>query len=979
MEDEVRRASGGEPLKKLVLVVEDEAVVALDIKNRMERMGYQVPEPVSTGEDAVRCADELRPDLILMDILLEGPMDGIQAASLIGARMSVPVLFLTASNDEQTLRRSLAVNPSGYLHKPVEPATLRFTVEMALARGELESRLRESEELYRTTMENISDAVFLTDDRGAFVFICPTVHVVFGYDYGEVSGMGSIAALMGDGIKLHFPGRENGEITNLEYEITDKQGARRLLLVNIKPVAIRGATMLFTCRDVTERARSEEAMRLSEEKFQQLLDESTDPIFSFEEDGSYRYVNRAFAATVGMDSGDIIGKRIWNIFPGEEGDRRYAAVGASFRDGEVRVIEVRVPGPSGDLFFMTSVKPVRDHAGNIATVICISKDITLRKRAEDALRESEASYRTLFDTMFLGVVYQDREGRIVSVNPAAAKILGRSREELLGLTSGNAAWKSVRDDGSDFPADEHPSMAAFRSGREVLDVLMGVYNPIKKEYAWIIVNAVPQFKPGEETPFQVYTTFEDITSRRIAEKALRESEERNRSLIDANPDFMFVITAEGRIIDSNVDRLPLPGKTGTRFLGRLASEVLPPAVAQLTMEKIALVVETGEIATYDYFLDFEGPRHYEARMVPYGNKQVLAIVRDETEMVRMERMLRGERDRAQQLLDIAGVMILALDTDATVTMINRQGREILGMEENAIVGCNWIETFIPAEDRARVWDVFRRLLDGDGHRSPYGENQVLCGDGSKKLIAWHNTLVRDADGRVSGSLSSGEDITERRKAEDAIIRSLAEKEVLIKEIHHRVKNNMQVISSLLALQSHQVKDEQVKSLFRDSQNRIWAMAQVHERLYRSENLASINFHEYVTGLMRELTATYNFDPSRVLIEIGKEGNVIGVDEAVPCGLLVNELVSNAMKHAFAGGVIGTITISFSTGDSGRRRLAVRDNGRGLPDDFETRTSGSLGMRLVRALSTQLGGELSISGKGGTSVEIVFKGEGAPSP
>ncbi len=1380
--------AGAAPRAPLVLVAEDESIIALDLKARLEHLGYEVPEPVSTGEEAVRSARSRPPDLLIMDIRLAGAMDGIEASKRIREMLDVPVVYLTASTDGDTLRRSLATNPSGYVHKPVEAAALRYTVEMALYRHGMERRVRESEELYRATIENISDAVFLTDEQGGFIFICPNVDVIFGHSYDEVSAMGSIGALMGEAILAHVPPHGVPEVSNIDFEITGKDGTQRLLLVNIKRVSIKNATLLFTCRNVTERralegriAAQNEELRVSldereaaneeltqtveeleatNEEFEAVNEElnrvyrdlegreqllrgilQTVPVgivlvrdrtinwcnrsfhdmlgyppnevlgrdarFLYFDDAEYervgshyararggevvtlearmrhregremlvllsgmfvnaqkpgegsvitlhdvtehrradrelhrasqelerffagsldllciadtkgyfRRLNPEWEKTLGYTPEELEGKRFldfvhpddleatlavstlsdqgevldftnryrhrdgtwrwieWRSYPSgdliyaaardvtervrareelEESARRYRSViensplgfhlyrleegdrlvftGANpaadrmlgvdhgmftgktieeafppleatdipstyklvAREGGVRqwsqvdyrdeiingAFEVTVfqsvpreiavafdditertraqemmrlseeryrliftHSPMGVLHFdaqgvikacndnfvaiigssqealvgldmmklpdrkiaeavrealdgrkgtyegvyhsvtakkVTPVRgmfaPLKSVEGAIMGGVGIFEDVTARKKAEDALRESESRYRTLFDTMVQGIVYQDAQGWIVHANPTAEKILGLSLEEMKTRTSDDSQWRAVREDGSGIPGEQHPAMVALRTGSEVRDTVMGVFNPRLNRTVWLKISAVPQFREGEDAPWQVYTIFEDITARRESERALKETGERNRSLINANPDLMFVLTPEGRFVDCKAGSDSRYYAEPEEFLGKLVPEVLPPEVAGIAMEKISRVMETGSIETFNYSLDMkEGPRNYEARMLPYGDGNLLVIVRDITEFTRMERMLYGERDRAQQYLDIAGVMILALDRDARVTMINRRGCEILGYPEGEIKGKNWIADFTPPEDRERISGAFARILDGEIERAGYGENHVLCRDGSRKLIAWHNTTIRDAGGNITGTLSSGEDITVRARAEQEIVRSLAEKEVLLKEIHHRVKNNMQVMSSLLALQSHQVKDEQVKSFFRDSQNRIWAMAQVHERLYRSDNLASINFREYVAGLVRELAAGYNFSSERVRVEMDDEGQgaLIGIDEAVPCGLLVNELVSNAMKHAFPGVVRGTITVSFTRTPAGKRSLSVRDEGKGLPDGFNPGSSGSLGMRLVRALTAQLGGELSMTGTDGTRVEIIF--------
>jgi PAS domain S-box-containing protein len=158
-----------------------------------------------------------------------------------------------------------------------------------------------------------------------------------------------------------------------------------------------------------------------------------------------------------------------------------------------------------------------------------------RARAQEALRQNEQRYRLLFETMAQGVVYRDRQGRITTANPAAERILGLSLGQMLGLTPLDPRWRAVHEDGSDFPGDTHPAMLALKSGQPVHDVVMGVYHPEQDAYRWILINAAPQFHEGDRQPSQVYTTFADITERKKAEEALRESEARLRSIIELAP------------------------------------------------------------------------------------------------------------------------------------------------------------------------------------------------------------------------------------------------------------------------------------------------------------------------------------------------------------------------------------------------------------------------------------------------------------
>jgi PAS domain S-box-containing protein len=225
------------------------------------------------------------------------------------------------------------------------------------------------------------------------------------------------------------------------------------------------------------------------------------------------------------------------------------------------------------------------------------------------------------------------------------------------------------------------------------------------------------------------------------------------------------------------------------------------------------------------------------------------------------------------------------------------------------------------------------------------------------------------------------EIRERRRAEAELQSSLEEKTVLLQEIHHRVKNNLQVVSSLLSLQSNQVQDSSVSQLFQESQNRILSMALIHEKLYRSHDLARIHLGEYVNTLATELAASYRAQAGRVNLKVNAEEVLLSIQKAVPCGLIINELISNALKHAFPSDThLGTpwsngrdreIRIELFADGENQVTLIVADNGVGLPVDLDIATTDSLGLRLVTTLTNQLDGNLKLSNAGGATFELVF--------
>ncbi len=233
-------------------------------------------------------------------------------------------------------------------------------------------------------------------------------------------------------------------------------------------------------------------------------------------------------------------------------------------------------------------------------------------------------------------------------------------------------------------------------------------------------------------------------------------------------------------------------------------------------------------------------------------------------------------------------------------------------------------------------------------------------------------LIDHVTGRLKGVIEYVRDITERKRAEEAMLASLKEKEILLKEVHHRVKNNMQIISSLLNLQSGYLKDPEARSALRESQNRIYSMALVHDKLYREKDLASIDFGDYAEKLLVHLFQVHFPNSEGVTYSVRVEAPALTVDMAIPLGLILTELVTNSLQHAFSPGQGGSLKVSLLP-EGNYLVLEVRDNGRG----YEPSAGSRFGLEIVRLLSAQLGGEFKITGLagGGTLARVSFPGPG----
>lgn len=300
---------------------------------------------------------------------------------------------------------------------------------------------------------------------------------------------------------------------------------------------------------------------------------------------------------------------------------------------------------------------------------------------------------------------------------------------------------------------------------------------------------------------------------------------------------------------------------------------------------------------------------------------------------------------------------------------------MLGWRRAEVLGRELAETIIPPAQREAHRRGLRRFT-GAGPSSivdTLRELTALHRDGRELPVELTVSAVPTADGawRFNAFLR---DITPRKESEARILASLREKEVLIKEVHHRVKNNLQVISSLINLQVRELKDSErldERNALRECQSRVQAIALVHEKLYQTESYANVPFSSYARSLADHVFEANGASRSAIALDLAIGEIDLAVDKAVPCALILNELISNALKHAFTNRPRGSIRVELARVDPGTARLVVADDGQGMPDGLDPVQGASLGMRLVSTLTRQLHGELDITSAPGATVRVTF--------
>lgn len=362
---------------------------------------------------------------------------------------------------------------------------------------------------------------------------------------------------------------------------------------------------------------------------------------------------------------------------------------------------------------------------------------------------------------------------------------------------------------------------------------------------------------------------------------------------------------------------------------------------------------------------------------PLVMEDVLLKVEEAVEKQSLERELKESHHFIQKITDSIPDVIYIYDLLKEKNVYaSKNISNVLGYtsEEFKSMGDTVLGKLIHPDDLGQFMEYLEKLKKVKDDKVYEYEYRMKHKDGRWIWIQNRDMIFsRDSKGIPLQTVGTAADITERKKAEEKIKASLREKEVLLQEIHHRVKNNLQVISSLLKLQSEYIKDKQAFQMFKESQDRVKSMALVHEKLYLSKDLMNIDFKDYIQDLTYKLFRSYGVDPSKIALRMDVKDISLRIDTAIPCGLIINELIPNSLKYAFPPGRDGEIKVALRYIDKNEIELKVKDNGVGLPEDFDFRKTKSLGLHLVTIVAEdQLDGRIKLNRVKGTEFKITFK-------
>ena len=899
-----------------------------------------------------------------------------------------------------------------------------FNEELQVQSEELQETnqaLNESEKRFRTLAENSPDVITHFDRQNRHVYANPAASEAYGFSqeeiigktHGELGRNPELVKFLETYQEIVFT---TGKPEAIEFQYTSPQGKEYYFNTKIVPEFAYGKviSILAISRDITERKKIEEALKKAHDSLEEKVKERTSELeeaykLSLENekkldeaqemahignwnrnlttnelywsDETYRifgFKPKEFVATydvflshIHLDDRDYVDDAIKNALNGK-------SFGIDFRiilaDGAERVVHAQ-----GGATFDEKNMPIRVK-GTI-------QDITERKRAEETLQASEKRLRLAQQAARIGTFEWNIRTGVNIWTPELETMYGLRPGEF-GKTE--LAWEQL------IHSDDRPNVLcmvehAFQTGEPTENEWRVVWPDGSMHW---LTGRWQVFKDADGQPLRMTGVNIDITEQKRIQEQLRLSEEKFSKAFAINPAAISMTRLEdGLIMEVNDIWLTTFGYSRDEVIGlsSISQQIWP--MPEYRARFVQELREKGSFHARELMFLRRSGEPFTALasaviLTVEGKEVVLSTWLDITKRKQAEEALLQKEKELNEAQRIAHVGSWYWDAKTDANIVSDELLRIFGQ------ACPPFKeqkgTMYPPESWERLNAAVQKAVQtGVGYEL---DLKALHGDGHTIWITTRGEAVRDANGVIIGLHGTVQDITERKKAEE----TLAKIEIVRKqEIHHRIKNNLQVISSLLDLQTEQfryrdnIKDSEVMQAFKESQDRVISMALIHEELYKSEGIDTLDFSSYIEELAQNLFLTYRLGNANVSLNMNLEENIFyDMDTAVPLGIIVNELVSNSLKHAFIGRDKGEIRIKLRRAgltkiESSRAvsnnenfqstsfNLTVSDNGVGIPDDLDIEDLDSLGFQLVTSLINQLDGEFELKRNTGTEFIIRF--------
>ena len=876
-------------------------------------------------------------------------------------------------------------------------------------RKKIEDALRESEERYRALLQGAAIGVGYWDIDGNLLYLNEISRRRLRGSPEDFIGK-NVRELSGDSADMYLERIQRAAVSQEPREYEDyvhlPTGDEWYLSVYTRITGpdgkVRGIQVLSM--DITDRKRAEQALADEAARRWILVDQSRDGIVTLDQDGKVFEANQRFADMLGYTPEEMKDLHVWDWDAVATKEQLEGMISSVNEGGDH--FETRHRRKDGALLDVDISTNAAVFSGK-KLIFCVVRDISEKKAAARALEASEQKFRSLVEYALEIIFILDLEGNILFSNTAAARALGvNTPEELTGRNALEFVAPESRED-------------ALRDFSEVTrgnDAYLAQYKVITAKGEVIYVESIGKVITYEGKPANL-VSLRNITARIRAEEAIRQNETRFSALIQNSSDIIRVLDRNGKITYESDSAERILGYPRGSLIGKDPMDYLHPDDLELVRQDLQGVFDRTNSGIPTEFRIRKADGGYlwvEAIAnnlldVP-GVNGIVVTTRPIQQRKEAEDTIRKSEQRLRLALEGADAGFWDWDLPSGKAVFSDRFYTMLGYVPGEFSADFDAWTgYIHPDDRKRVVaDLQRKIQEGESQLEI--EYRMRTKDGSWLWILGRGKVVeKNEDGTALRMTGVNIDITNRRlleseirslntvleqrvkdrtealskanealeeenmqrlDAEEKLKESLNEKTMLLKEIHHRVKNNLQIIVSLLNLQSRYVKDESVLATIRESQNRVKAMALVHEKLYRAEDIAHIDIDDYIRFLGTGLSQFYDAKSRGIRFTLESPDIRVDINTAIPLGLILNELISNAFKYAFPKGKSGEVFVSV-TREEKTLTVMVRDDGAGIPEDFDWKNTQSLGLRLVNSLVDQLDGTIELDRTSGTRFTMVL--------
>jgi len=826
---------------------------------------------------------------------------------------------------------------------------------LSIIRLRTEEALGASEVQYRRLFEAAQDGILIVDaESGQIVDANPFLIDMLGFSHEQFLGkklweIGHSKDILAN--KEIFEKLQQQEYIRYEDLPLETFDGHQIAVEFVSNVYVVDHKRVIQCniRDITERKRAEAELRLKDLVFESSIAAG----WIADMRGIITHVNDAFLRMWEYRSKEgAVGGSVASFFAHEpDAGPVLESLNRTGRwEGEF--LAKRADGSTFISHGLATT--VRDETGHVIGYQSANLDVTSERKIQKSLKESEDRFRISAQSVSDVIWDWDIENGNLDWYGRIDAILGYAPGEFPRTLD---AWEKIIH-----PDDRDQVMAVLDRHVKTQAPYIAEYRVIRKDGSvryWIDKGTAMRDENGRA--YRMGGSCSDITERKLAEEALISSEVRYRRLFEAAQDGILILDADtGKIVDVNPFLTNLLGFSREQFLGKKLWEI------GLFKDIVANKDNFEELQRQEYIryedlpLETTDGRRIDVEFVSniytVDNKKVIQCnIRNITERKLAEEALRQKNEELDGYFTNTLDLLCIADTDGYFRRLNKEWESALGYSIAELEGKRFLD-FVHPDDMEATLGAMSEL--SAGKKVLQFTNRYRHKDGSYRWIEWRSF--------PAGNLiyASARDVTERKKMTEQIEASLAEKETLLKEIHHRVKNNLQIITSLLNLQIRKLDDSKTIEALRDSQSRVRSMALVHEHLYRGKDFAHIDLGNYIRALGTGLLQSYETGNRGVRFDLKIQDVYVDINTAIPLGLISNELITNSLKYAFKEKNGGKISIS-ATEDPQALTFVVADNGAGMPEHITLENQTSLGLRLVNSLTSQLHGTVTIDRTEGT--------------